>query len=122
MHRKGRGFESLNAHPKLQYISFTFIQGRSFICPAFFIKTMCVTYIIYSAKIDCYYVGSTLDLVDRLKRHNSGRSTYTKRGIPWIVVYQKYYPTKSEAYQAELYIKSQKSRKYIEELIAEQSG
>jgi putative endonuclease len=87
----------------------------------FFIILICQSRIIYSAKIDCYYVGSTLDLVDRLNRHNSGKSTYTKRGIPWIVVYQKTYSTKSEAYQAELYIKSQKSRKYIEELIAEQS-
>ena len=78
---------------------------------------MCVTYILYSERIDVYYVGSTSDFEDRLRRHNSGRSTYTKRGIPWIVVYQKEYETKSEAYQAELYIKSQKSRKYIEELI-----
>ena len=58
---------------------------------------------------------------DRLKRHNSGRSTYTKRGIPWIVVYHKEYETKADAYRAELYMKSQKSRKYIEVLILEQS-
>ena len=58
--------------------------------------------------------------MDRLKRHNSGRSTFTKRGIPWHVVYQKDYKTKSEAYQAELYIKSQKSRIYIEQLISQQ--
>jgi putative endonuclease len=51
------------------------------------------------------------NLDDRINRHNSGRSTFTKRGIPWIVVYQKQYPTTSEAYQAELYLKSQKSRK-----------
>ena len=81
---------------------------------------MCITYILYSTRIDTYYIGSTLDIEDRLSRHNSGRSTYTKRGIPWIIVYQKQYPTKSEAYQAELYIKSKKSRKYIEGLIAEQ--
>ena len=87
----------------------------------FFIILICQSRIIYSAKIDCYYVGSTNNLVDRLKRHNSGRSTFTKRGVPWILIYKKEYPTKSEAYQAELYIKSQKSRKYIEDLIAEQS-
>ncbi len=78
---------------------------------------MHITYILYSKRIDVYYVGSTSNLEDRLRRHNSGRSTYTKRGIPWTVVYQREYETKSEAYQAELYIKSQKSRKYIEELI-----
>ena len=82
---------------------------------------MFITYILFSEMIDCYYVGSTGNLPDRLKRHNSGHSTFTKRGIPWLVVYQKTYETKSEAYQAEIYIKSQKSRKYIEQLISQQN-
>ena len=81
---------------------------------------MFTTYILYSERIDIYYVGSTSNIEDRLKRHNSGRSTFTKRGLPWKLVYSKNYQTKSEAYQAELYIKLQKSRKYIEELIAQQ--
>ena len=38
--------------------------------------------------------------------------------MPWVVVYEKVYISKSEAYQAEMYIKSQKNRKYIEDLIA----
>jgi len=78
---------------------------------------MFTTYILYSEKTDTYYIGSTGNLADRLKRHNSGRSTYTKRGIPWVVVYSKEYETKTEAYRAELYIKSQKSRKYIEDIV-----
>ena len=81
---------------------------------------MFTTYILYSERIDIYYVGSTSNIEDRLNRHNSGRSTFTKRGLPWKLVYSKSYQTKSEAYQAELYIKLQKSRKYIEELIAQQ--
>ena len=80
---------------------------------------MHTTYILYSERIDLYYVGSTGNLKDRLKRHNGGRSTFTKRGIPWVVVYEKEYATKSESYQAELYIKSQKSRRYIENLIVQ---
>jgi len=82
---------------------------------------MFITYILFSEKSDMYYVGSTGNLDDRIKRHNTGRSTFTKRGIPWKIVYQKKYQTKSEAYQAELYIKSQKSRKYIEDLILDNS-
>ncbi len=82
---------------------------------------MFTTYILYSKSKDIFYVGSTGNLMDRLKRHNGGRSIYTKIGIPWIIVYQKQYPTKSEAYQAELYIKSQKSRLYIEILIQQQT-
>lgn len=78
---------------------------------------MCYCYILYSEKTDSFYVGSTTNLEDRLKRHNSGRSTYTKKGMPWRVVYIKEYPTRAEAYRAEMYIKAQKSRKYIEQLI-----
>ena len=82
---------------------------------------MFTTYILFSEKNNQYYVGSTGNLTDRLKRHNAGRSTFTKKGIPWKIVYKKEYLTKSEAYQAELHIKSQKSRKYIEDLILENS-
>ena len=48
---------------------------------------MAFTYILFSNGINSYYVGSTNDVADRLKRHNSGRSTFTKRGILWILVY-----------------------------------
>ena len=78
---------------------------------------MFVTYILNSEKLDVYYIGSTGNLEDRQKRHNSGRSKFTKTGVPWKVVYQKEYETKIEANRAELYIKSQKSRSYIENLI-----
>ena len=78
---------------------------------------MYFVYILYSNKLDRYYVGSTGNLEDRLKRHNSGRSTYTKPGIPWNLVYSKEYETRSEAYNEEQFIKSQKSRIYIERLI-----
>jgi len=40
---------------------------------------MFITYILYSDKSDRYYVGSTGNLEDRLKRHNTGRSTFTKK-------------------------------------------
>jgi putative endonuclease len=78
---------------------------------------MFYTYILYSEKLDSYYTGSTSNIEDRILRHNSGRSIYTKRGIPWKLVYFKIYNSKSEAFKAEMYIKSQKSRLYIEQLI-----
>ena len=68
---------------------------------------MFFAYILYSDRLDSFYVGSTGNLQDRITRHNGGRSTYTKRGIPWTLVYQKEYCSKSETYRAELYIKSQ---------------
>ena len=63
---------------------------------------MAHVYILYSQSIDAYYIGSTINLEDRLFRHNSGRSKYTKRGIPWTLVYVKEYATKAEACNEEL--------------------
>ena len=74
-------------------------------------------YIIYSEKIDRYYIGITDNLPWRLERHNQGWGRFTKRGIPWMVVYTEKYNTKSEAVKREREIKNLKSRKYIENLI-----
>jgi putative endonuclease len=63
------------------------------------------TYILYSSKIDQYYIGSTGNLSDRLSRHNGGRSSATKKGAPdWIVVYTDSFETRSEAVQREMYL------------------
>ena len=80
---------------------------------------MAHVYILYSHTIDTYYVGSTGNLEDRLIRHNAGRSKYTKRGIPWTLVYAKEFATKAEACREEYRIKAEKSRKYIEQLAKE---
>ncbi len=74
-------------------------------------------YIIYSEKINRYYVGIIENLDWRLERHNKGWGKYTKRGIPWKIVYSENYETKSEALKREKEIKNKKSRKYIEYLI-----
>ena len=76
------------------------------------------TYILYSERVDRYYIGSTGNLVERLHRHNSARSKATKSGIPWKVVYTENFETRPQAYQREMEIKRKKSRKYIEALIS----
>ena len=63
-------------------------------------------------------MGSCNDLIERLRRHNAGHSLSTRKGIPWKVVYQKEYLSKSDAMKEEYRIKKQKSRIYIERLIA----
>ena len=75
------------------------------------------TYILYSATLNRYYVGSTDNLEWRLERHNLGWGRYTKKGIPWKMVYYETYQTKTEALKREKEIKKKKSRKYIEGLI-----
>jgi len=76
-------------------------------------------YVLYSETKDKYYIGHTSDLYIRIDRHNSGGSRSTKSGIPWNIVYYELFETKSEAMKREYEIKKKKSRKYIENLIAE---
>ena len=58
---------------------------------------MYYSYILYSEKIDRYYVGSTCDLELRLERHNSEWGKYSSKGIPWKVVYYEEYANKADA-------------------------
>ncbi|MFI5203785.1 MAG: GIY-YIG nuclease family protein [Flavobacteriales bacterium] len=75
---------------------------------------MFYVYIIYSQKLDRYYVGHTEDLANRLLEHNSGISTYTSKANDWILKYKETFGNRVQAHTRELVIKRKKSRKYIE--------
>ena len=74
-------------------------------------------YILYSSKLNKYYVGAYTDLERRLYEHNIGHSKFTSTGIPWVIKYSETFETLQEAKKRELMIKKMKSRKYIENLI-----
>jgi putative endonuclease len=78
----------------------------------------CYCYILYSTKLNKYYIGSTPDKDRRLDDHNRGKEKFTKTGIPWILIYFETFEMLPEARRRELQIKKQKSRKYIEQLIS----
>ncbi len=73
-------------------------------------------YILFSEKLNKYYVGACIDMERRLHEHNIGHSKFTSTGIPWIVKYTETFETLRQAKQRELAIKKMKSRKYIENL------
>ena len=77
----------------------------------------CCCYILYSVKLNKFYVGSTTDMERRLADHNRGKERYTKTGCPWELVYSENFEVLRDARDRERYIKKQKSRKYIELLI-----
>lgn len=74
-------------------------------------------YILQSEKDGTYYIGSTQDLDERLRRHNEGRSKYTKVKRPWRVVYSEEFEDRSAAMKREHEIKNRKKREYIETLV-----
>ena len=78
-------------------------------------------YILYSEKANRYYIGSTSNTEERLRRHNAGATPSTKQGRPWKIVYTEIYTTKTEALQREIYLKKMKSRVYIETLLTKKN-
>ena len=78
---------------------------------------MYTVYILYSKTSDQYYVGYTNDISRRLSEHNRKKGKFTDCGIPWELKYTEIYATRKEAQKRETYIKSRKSRQYIEQLI-----
>jgi len=79
---------------------------------------MYTVYIIYSRKLDRYYVGYSENISERILQHNSGISDYTSKASDWELKYNESFQTRSEAMKREKEIKNKKSRIYIEWLIS----
>ena len=75
------------------------------------------TYVLHSSEHNKIYIGQSSDLEKRLWEHNSGLSKYTKRYMPWVIVYKEELTSRSEAMKREKEIKSQKGREFIWKLI-----
>ena len=78
---------------------------------------MFFVYIMYSQKIDKYYIGYTADIKDRLAKHNRKSNGFSSRGRPWTVVYSEEYESKNEAMEREKQLKRWKNRERRESLI-----
>jgi putative endonuclease len=76
-------------------------------------------YIIYSERIDRYYIGETMDLHRRLIEHNTGvfKGCFTRRSADWSYALTIGFSNKSKAQQAERFVKRMNSRKFTENLI-----
>ena len=109
----GPGFESQRDH----------LSKKQAIWPAFLIfipstfSDMAWVYILFSKKINKYYVGACKELDRRLYEHNIGRSKFTSTGMPWELVFSEKHGDLVVAKRRELEIKKKKSRIYIESLI-----
>lgn len=79
---------------------------------------MYFVYILYSDALDKYYIGSTSNIDERLKKHLSNHKGYTSKAKDWELVYSEEYDTKTLALKRERQIKNWRSRKMIGKLIA----
>ncbi len=78
---------------------------------------MYYVYILFSEKLDKYYVGYTSNIQDRLYKHNNKHHGFSNAANDWILKYSEVYNSKSEAMHREKEIKKWKSRIKIEKLI-----
>ncbi|MCS7052308.1 MAG: GIY-YIG nuclease family protein [Ignavibacterium sp.] len=75
-------------------------------------------YILRSKVKDKYYVGHTNNIIRRLKEHNSGKSKFTKKYMPWELLYYEEFESQSEAITKEKYFKTTSGRRLIKKLIS----
>ena len=74
---------------------------------------MFYVYILESLKNRELYVGYTDDLKKRLEKHNQGLSPYTKKYLPWEIIYYEACLSKKNAIRREGYLKTSQGRKMI---------
>jgi putative endonuclease len=63
------------------------------------------TYILFSAKLNKYYVDSTNEIESRLEKHLSSKKGFTSKAKDWEVKYFETYNSRSEAVKREIEIK-----------------
>ena len=80
---------------------------------------MAFVYILYSLQIDQFYIGSCLDLEERLIEHNSHlhSKSNTRRANDWSVFYKCKNLEYETARKIEFHIKKMKSRVSNENLL-----
>lgn len=67
---------------------------------------MFYVYIIKGLKFDEKYTGYTTNLPARLKKHNYGGVSHTKKFKPWKLVFYSAFASEEKAIQFEKYLKS----------------
>ena len=77
---------------------------------------MFFVYVLYSTKFDKYYVGQTKNLQERVLRHNNGIENFTRKYVPWKLVFSLVKDSRSEALQLEKKLKNL-SRDRLQEFI-----
>ncbi|MBC8767369.1 GIY-YIG nuclease family protein [Arenibacter sp. BSSL-BM3] len=77
-----------------------------------------VVYVLYSKRLQKYYVGETVDIVQRIHEHNMGiyQGSFTSQSNDWELYLSFEVETRVIARKIETHIKKMKSKVYIENL------
>jgi putative endonuclease len=78
---------------------------------------MYTVYIIYSERIDKYYIGFSSNVQERLRKHNRNSKGFSFSGRPWIMVYSEVFENKKDAMGREKQLKRWKNRERLVSLV-----
>ena len=74
-------------------------------------------YILYSNKLNKFYIGFSANLPDRILKHNRSNKGFTSTGKPWLLIYSEIFSTKREAMVREKQLKNWKNPERLMRLI-----
>ena len=83
---------------------------------------MFYVYVLKSKYYKKSYVGYTDDIERRLNEHNVGKSSFTKKYMPWCLVYKEKFSTQNEAIKKEAFYKSRGGRRKLKEIFKQMPG
>ncbi len=72
-------------------------------------------YILQSRTKNRFYTGYSDSLARRLDQHNQGKTPSTKYGIPWKLIWESDFLSKTEALKLERKIKKRGARRFIKD-------
>jgi putative endonuclease len=76
---------------------------------------MCYVYLLRSVSHPTEtYTGLTCDLRQRLNQHNCGQSTYTRKFMPWELMFYAAFQDEVAARKFEKYLKSASGRAFAQ--------
>ncbi len=79
---------------------------------------MFTVYILHSEKYNKIYIGFTSNLEARINAHNSvNNKGFTKRYMPWAIIYTEEFEAKEEALKREKQLKSAKGRLFAWDIV-----
>jgi len=79
---------------------------------------MFYVYILYSQRVDSFYVGQTLNISQRIQEHNSKfyNNSSTAKANDWELFFSIECISRNQSILIERHIKSMRNRKYYESL------
>jgi len=77
---------------------------------------MAIVYVLKSLNFNITYTGSTVDIDRRLAEHNTGKCSFTKKYLPWEIMYTEEFDNLAEARNREKYFKTCAGRKFIKKM------